>query len=35
MKIQESAEMYLETILVLQNQGPVRAVDIAKNLGFF
>lgn len=34
MKIQESAEMYLETILVLQNQGPVRAVDIAKNLGF-
>lgn len=34
MKIQESAEMYLETILVLQNQGSVRAVDIAKNLGF-
>ena len=34
MKIQESAEMYLETILVLQNQGPVRAIDIAKNLGF-
>ena len=32
MKYRESEEMYLETILVLQNQGPVRAVDIAKNL---
>ena len=35
MKIQESAENYLETILVLQNRkGHVRAVDIAAELSF-
>lgn len=35
MKIQESAENYLETILVLQNRkGSVRSVDIANELGF-
>ncbi len=35
MKIQESAENYLETILVLQNRkGHVRAVDIATELSF-
>ena len=35
MKIQESAEMYLETIHVLQDElGTVRAVDIARKMGF-
>ncbi len=35
MKIQESAEMYLETIHVLQEElGAVRAVDIARRMGF-
>ena len=35
MKIQESAENYLETILVLSNAHPVvRSVDIAAELGF-
>lgn len=35
MKIQESAEMYLETIHVLQKEsGAVRAVDIARRMGF-
>lgn len=35
MKIQESAEMYLETIHVLQKEsGAVRAVDIARKMGF-
>lgn len=35
MKIQESAEMYLETILVLQNRiGKVRSVDIANELQY-
>lgn len=35
MQIRESAEMYLETILVLQQQnGYVRAVDIARKMGF-
>ena len=34
-KIQESAENYLETILILQNRkGAVRAVDIAAELDF-
>ena len=33
MKIQESAENYLETILVLhKRKGVVRSIDIAKNL---
>lgn len=35
MKIQESAENYLETILILYNQkGMVRSIDIANELGF-
>lgn len=35
MKIQESAENYLETILVLEKQnGTVRSIDIANRLGF-
>jgi DtxR family Mn-dependent transcriptional regulator len=35
MKIQESAENYLETILILQKRkGTVRAVDIANELSF-
>lgn len=35
MKIQESAENYLETILMLSEQAPyVRSIDIAGELGF-
>ena len=35
MRIQESAENYLETILVLKNKnGAVRSIDIANELGF-
>ncbi|MBS7362138.1 MAG: metal-dependent transcriptional regulator, partial [Oscillospiraceae bacterium] len=35
MKIQESAEDYLETILILSRKLPVvRSVDIANELGF-
>ncbi|HXK98777.1 metal-dependent transcriptional regulator [Acetomicrobium sp.] len=35
MKIRESAENYLETILILtKRQGSVRSIDIAKELGF-
>lgn len=35
MKINESAENYLETILILSTQKPVvRSVDIAEELGF-
>ena len=35
MKIQESAENYLETILVLQERkGTVRSIDIVNELGF-
>ena len=35
MKIHESAENYLETILILQHRnGMVRSVDIANELGF-
>lgn len=35
MKIQESAENYLETILVLGQENPyVRSIDIANELGF-
>lgn len=34
MKITESAEMYLETILVLSKQGDVRAIDICKSMNF-
>ena len=33
--MQESGEMYLETILVLSKKGaPVRSLDVAKQLGF-
>ena len=35
MKIQESAENYLETILIIKNKnGAVRSIDIANELGF-
>lgn len=35
MKIQESAEDYLETILILHNKkGMVRSIDIANEMGF-
>lgn len=34
MQIRESAEMYLETILVLSENGPVRSIDIAKEMNF-
>jgi len=35
MKIQESGEMYLETILVLKNKnGIVRSIDIANHTGY-
>lgn len=34
MQISESAEMYLETILVLSKQGNVRSIDIAKAMNF-
>lgn len=35
MEIHESAEMYLETILVLKNRcGAVRSIDIANEMGF-
>ncbi len=35
MKIQESAENYLETILILQkNKGVVRSIDIANEFGY-
>ena len=35
MKIQESAENYLETILIIHNRhGNVRSIDIANELGF-
>lgn len=35
MKIQESAENYLETILIIKERnGEVRSVDIVKELGF-
>ena len=35
MKIQESAENYLETVLMLrQRKGFVRSIDIANEMGF-
>lgn len=34
MQISESAEMYLETILVLSQKGTVRSIDIAKAMNF-
>ena len=34
MNIHESAENYLEAILALGEQGPVRSIDVAQRLGF-
>lgn len=34
MIIRESAEMYMETILVLAQKGPVKSIDIAKAMNF-
>ncbi|MCR4948437.1 MAG: metal-dependent transcriptional regulator [Treponema sp.] len=34
MQIRESAEMYLETILVLSKEGDVRSIDIARAMNF-
>lgn len=34
MQIRESAEMYLETILILSKKGAVRSIDIAKEMNF-
>ena len=34
MVIKESAEMYLETILVLSKKGSVRSIDIANEMNF-
>ncbi|MCQ2588690.1 MAG: metal-dependent transcriptional regulator [Treponema sp.] len=34
MIIRESAEMYMETILVLSKKGSVRSIDIAKAMNF-
>lgn len=34
MQIRESAEMYLETILILSKKGPVRSIDIARTMNF-
>lgn len=34
MKLQESGEMYLESILVLSKKGHVRSIDICEYMGF-
>lgn len=34
MHIQESGEMYLETIHVLSKKGPVRAIDVGEHMGY-
>ena len=34
MEIRESAEMYLETILLLSKEGPVRSIDVARAMNF-
>jgi Mn-dependent DtxR family transcriptional regulator len=34
MKLQESGEMYLESILVLSKKGNVRSIDICEYMGF-
>lgn len=34
MALQESGEMYLETILVLSRRGPVRSIDISEYMGY-
>ena len=32
--IQESGEMYLETILILSRKGPVRSIDVSEYMGY-
>ncbi len=34
MRLQESGEMYLETILVLSQRGQVRSIDISEHMGY-
>ncbi len=34
MRLQESGEMYLETILMLSQRGQVRSIDISVSLGY-
>ena len=34
MHLQESGEMYLETIYVLSRKGAVRSLDIAEHMGY-
>lgn len=34
MHIQESGEMYLETIYVLSKKGPVRSIDVGEYMGY-
>ena len=34
MHLQESGEMYLETILILSRNGAVRSLDVAEYMGF-
>ena len=34
MNLQESGEMYLETILILSRKGAVRSLDVAEYMGF-
>ncbi len=34
MRLQESGEMYLETILVLSQRGRVRSIDISEHMGY-
>lgn len=34
MSLQESGEMYLETIFILLKKGPVRSIDVCEYMGF-
>ena len=34
MAIQESGEMYLESILILGRRGPVRSIDVSEYMGY-
>ncbi len=34
MRLQESGEMYLETILMLSQRGQVRSIDISEHMGY-
>ena len=34
MPLQESGEMYLETIYILNKKGPVRSIDVCEYMGF-